>query len=110
MSDTVGIEMVGYRVLVRPDDVETVSSGGIVLALDEKMEKHGQVRGTVLGYGPLAWKGTDLNENGAPCGEPWVNVGDHILYSKFGGKVVIDPTNGEELLVMNDVDVLARVE
>lgn len=103
------IEPVGYRVMVKPDDVELTTPGGIVLALDENIEKHAQVHGTVVAYGSQAWLATQLDENGTSVGEPWVNVGDRVLYSKYGGKTVIDPANGEEFVMLNDVDILARI-
>jgi chaperonin GroES len=39
-----------------------------------------------------------------------VKEGDEVLYSKYGGTEIVDPDNGEDLLVLRESDVLARVE
>ncbi len=103
------ITPIGYRVLVRPDEIETKTESGIVLALNEKLEKSAQMVGTVVSYGDIAWKATEIGEDGRQCGEPWVQPGDRVLYAKFGGKLVIDPESGEEFALLQDVDILAKI-
>ncbi len=38
-----------------------------------------------------------------------VKKGDEVLYSKYGGTEIKDPDNGEDLLVLRESDVLAKV-
>ena len=90
----------GYRVLVKPDDVEKVSKGGIVLAVDEKLEKAGQVFGTLAAVGMTAW-------NDEPSA--WAELGDRVMYSKYAGKTILDPADGNEYTLLNDVDIIAIV-
>ena len=102
------LEVRGYRILVKPDPVETVSKGGIIMVLDEKLERSGQQFGVVVGIGHTCWA------NRATDGEfveqeRWCKAGDRILYSKHAGRFVYDPDTEEELMIMNDDDVLAIV-
>ena len=48
-------EVLGHRVLIKPDPVETMSKGGILLSLDARREKSETSSGTVIDYGPSAW-------------------------------------------------------
>ena len=96
------INVKGYRILVKPDDVETVTAGGIILAIDEKLEKSGQQFGTVVGIGHTAWTGGNDET-------PWCEEGDRILFSKHAGRFVYDPVDDSEYMIMNDTDVLAVV-
>lgn len=84
----------GPRVLIKPDPVET-KVGSIIIAQDEKMAKYETVTGVVVAIGDLCWEG----------GEPWCKVGDHVYYTRHGGKYVKD--GEEELLVLSDEDVIA---
>lgn len=100
---TTMFEMVGYRLLVLPDPVETTSKGGIVIVTDEKLEKAGQQKGVVVSIGPECWK--------TPEGHwgRWVEEGDRILFAKNSGRLIIDTDTGIEYMVLNDTDVLARL-
>lgn len=97
------IEMVGYRLLIEPDEIETTSKGGIQLVLDEKLEKAAQQMGTVVSIGSYAWKTAD------GIWEPWVEVGDRIMFSKHAGRMVRDEENDKTYMYINDTDVLAKV-
>lgn len=92
----------GYRVLIRPDPVEEISEGGIVLAVNERKERAAGTTGRVVGIGPTAWKSYDPG----PDWEPWAELGDHIVYSRYGGIWVKDPESKEDLILINDQDVL----
>ena len=45
------IEPIGFKVLVKPQEVEEVTKGGIVLVQDEDMEHRAQILGTVIAFG-----------------------------------------------------------
>jgi len=101
------IKVRGYRILVKPKEIEHMSKGGIITTVpgtqEDKLEKAGQQFGTVVGIGHTCWKGEEL-------GEPWCELGDSILFSRHAGRFVYDPSNEEEaLFIMNDTDVLAVV-
>jgi co-chaperonin GroES (HSP10) len=102
------LDVKGYRILVKADDIEKVTDFGIVLILDEKLERSGQQFGTVVGVGESCWAGRD---NGGKLveGKAWCKVGDRVLFSKHSGRFVYDPETEEELLIMNDDDILAVV-
>ena len=93
----------GYRILVTPDALEKVSEGGIVLVHeDERREQAALQTGTVVGVGNTAWM-TEATS------DPWAALNDHILFSKHSGRLVVDPTDDTEYLIMNDTDVLCVI-
>ena len=105
------LKALGYRLLIKPDEVETsheVKGTDIKLAIavDEKLYKATMSVGTVMDIGPLAW--IDYNKN-AVLKKPWVEIGDKILYSRYGGKLIKDPDTDEEFVVLDDGDVLCKI-
>lgn len=86
------------RVLVVPDPADDVTKGGIILpdAAQDKPQK-----GTVVavGEGTTTIYGVEIL--------PTVDVGDKILYSKYGGTEFTE--GGETYLILNCRDVLAVV-
>ena len=86
------------RVVVRPSDAEEVTAGGIVLP-DAAQEK--PQRGNVVAVGPGR-----LLDNGQR-GEIAVEVGDEVIYGKYGGTDI--EVNGEEVKVLRESDILAKV-
>jgi chaperonin GroES len=93
------IKTVRERVIVKPLDPETVSSGGIIIP-ESAAEK--PTRGVVVavGKGSLTRDGVEI--------EPEVNVGDIVLYSKYNGQVMkLD--EGEHLLIKY-IDILGVLE
>jgi co-chaperonin GroES (HSP10) len=102
------IKAVGFRVVVKPDPVKEKTKGGIILATDEKLERAAISVGTVVEVGPIAFMAFKPYEG------PWCQVGDKIAYAKYAGKWVADPEfpddASKELLVMNDEDVVCRLE
>ncbi len=95
------IKPCGYYVLIKPDAVETAVNGIIVSTpSEEKKESRAQVIGTILSLGPTAFEdygGQDV----------WACSGDRVVYSKYGGKFIKDPANGEEFVLVNDNDIVA---
>jgi chaperonin GroES len=102
------VKPVGYRILVRPDPVEEVSKGGIIISVGEqkKMEQAAQVRGTVLALGELAYQ--ESREKGY---EPWCKVGDKVTYQKWAGMRIPDREGNlrDDLLLLNDTDVTSVI-
>ena len=85
------------RVVVRRDDSEDITEGGIVLP-DSAQEK--PQKGTVIAVGPGS-----LNDDGTRA-ELAVSKGDTVLFGKYSGtEIQID---GEEFNVMRESDILAK--
>lgn len=103
------LEVLGHRVLCRPETIEEVTESGIYIATDIKREKQATQKGTVLGIGPLAFRTWD-SDNQKFVGDPWVDVGDEVLWPKYAGKIFNDPDTGEEVYILNDEDVYMRVK
>ena len=97
------LKAVGYKIIVLPDIVEEVSKGGIVLAVDNKMERNAQTTGVILDIGE------DVAAAYKPKTEHWgLKVGDKIWYAKYAGKWVKDTENNREVLVINDEDICIK--
>jgi len=87
------------RVLVKQDEAEEVTTGGIVLP-DAAKEK--PQRGTVVGVGP--GKLTDTGKRG----EMGLKKGDKVFYGKYAGtEVEID---SKKYVILRETDVLAVIE
>ncbi|MEL6891600.1 MAG: co-chaperone GroES [Actinomycetota bacterium] len=87
------------RIVVRPNEAETQTASGLVIP-DTAKEKPQQ--GEVLAVGP--GKRSDSTGDLIPVG---IEVGQTVLYSKYGGTEVA--VGGEDVLVLNARDVLAIV-
>lgn len=86
------------RVVVRPEDAEETTAGGIVLP-DSAQEK--PQRGEVVAVGP----GKLLDSGNR--GELSVGVGDTVIYGKYGGSNV--EVDGAEVKILRESDILAKV-
>ena len=94
------LKPLGDRLIVQAIEEEETTASGIVLP-DTAKEK--PQKGKVVAVGEGAWD--DDGEKRRPLD---VAEGDEVLYSKYGGtEIKID---GEELLVLRESDVLAKVE
>ena len=88
------------RIVVEPNEAETQTASGLVIP-DTAKEKPQQ--GKVLAVGP--GKRAESSGEVIPVG---IEVGQTVLYSKYGGtEVTVD---GTDVLVLNARDVLAVVE
>jgi chaperonin GroES len=94
------LKPLGDRLLVRPVEEEETTASGIVLP-DTAKEK--PQKGKVLAVGDGRWD--DDGEKRIPLD---VAEGDEVLYSKYGGTDIT--VDGEDLLVLRESDVLAKVE
>ena len=87
------------RIVVRPSEAETQTASGLVIP-DTAKEKPQQ--GSVLAVGP----GRRSEQTGEiiPLG---IEVGDTVVYSKYGGTEL--NVEGEDLLILTSRDILAKV-
>ncbi len=88
------------RVLVRPQEEETMTAGGIIIPDNASKEKPNSGEIIAAGNGKI----TDSGEVRAMD----VKVGDNILYGQYAGTTV--KIDGEELLMMKEEDILAVLE
>ena len=94
------LKPLGDRVIVKALEEEETTASGIVLP-DTAKEK--PQRGKVVAVGEGKW-----DEDGEKRIPLNVAEGDEVLYSKYGGtEITID---GEDLLVLRESDVLAKVD
>ena len=87
------------RVLVKREEEGEEKIGGIIIP-DTAKEKPQRATVEAVGAGKI-----DDNGKRIPLD---VKKGDEVLYSKYGGTEI--KVDGEDLLVLRESDVLARVE
>jgi len=97
---SVSIKPLEDRIVVRPLDAEQTTASGLVIP-DTAKEKPQE--GEVLAVGPGRFD--DDGEKRIPLD---VQVGDTVLYSKYGGTEV--KYAGQEYLILSARDVLAIIE
>ena len=94
------LKPLGDRLIVRAIEEEETTASGIVLP-DTAKEK--PQKGKVIAVGDGKW-----DEDGDKRVPLDVSKGDEVLYSKYGGTEI--KVDGEDLLVLRESDVLAKVE
>ena len=100
MEEKEVLEPLGHRLLVRPDRVDKVTSGGIHLADETVSMKERACRtGIIIDIGPTAWKGID-------DGTPWAAIGDRIFFRQYSSASLNDKDAQD--WIINDEDVLGR--
>jgi chaperonin GroES len=95
----VAIKPLEDRIVVQANEAETTTASGLVIP-DTAKEKPQE--GTVLAVGPGR---IDDKGNRVPID---VQVGDTVIYSKYGGTEI--KYGGEDYLVLSARDVLAVIE
>jgi chaperonin GroES len=93
------LKPLGDRLIVKPIEEEETTASGIVLP-DTAKEK--PQKGKVVAVGDGKW-----DEDGEKRIPLDVAEGDEVLYSKYGGNDIV--VDGEDLLVLKEADVLAKV-
>ncbi|NLS09608.1 co-chaperone GroES [Nesterenkonia sp. MY13] len=96
---SVSIKPLEDRIVVRPLEAEQTTASGLVIP-DTAKEKPQEGEVVAVGPGKVSDSGDRLPVD--------VAEGDVVIYSKFGGTEV--KVGGEEYLVLNARDVLAKVE
>jgi chaperonin GroES len=92
------LKPLGDRLIVKAVEEEETTASGIVLP-DTAKEKPQRGKVLAVGEGKVADDGKRVPID--------VSDGDEVLYSKYGGtEITID---GEDLLVLRESDVLAKV-
>lgn len=93
------LKPLGDRLIIKPVEEEETTASGLVLPETAKEKPQ---KGTVVAVGDGA-----VAEDGSrrPLD---VAEGDEVLYSKYGGTDIT--VEGEELLVLRESDILAKVQ
>jgi chaperonin GroES len=95
----VALKPLDDRVVVKTLESEEKTAGGIVLP-DNAKEKPQRGRIVAAGPGKLSDAGDRIMLS--------VKVGDEVLFGKYAGSEI--KLNGEELKIMRESDLLAKVE
>ena len=93
------LKPLGDRLIVRAIEEEATTASGIVLP-DTAKEKPQKGKVVAVGDGKV-------NEDTGKRTPLDVSEGDEVLYSKYGGTEI--KVDGEDLLVLRESDVLAKV-
>ena len=106
------MKICAFRVLIKPDPlddkIKSKDSDFELVAVrgrdDQRKERAAQTTGVVVQVGKTAWKGYD-------DGEAWAEVGDRVLYTRYGGKYISNPQDPDnDLIIVDDENILAILE
>lgn len=99
-------EALGYRILVKVDEVEEVkalkNSSLVIVKSDRLIDNESAAvdTGIVVDIGRNAFKGyVDPT--------PWVEIGDRVSFLRHAG--AIRKVNGQDYRILNDNDLLTRI-
>ncbi len=90
----------GDRIVVKPLEDESETTGGGIIIPDTAKEKPQE--GEVVAVGP--GKISEKTDEPRP---PAVAVGDKVLYGKYSGTEI--KSGGEDLLIVREDDILAKL-
>ena len=93
------LQPLGDRVIVKPLSEEDNKTPSGIYIPDTAKEKPQE--GEVVAVGP-----GETNENGENI-KPGVEIGDKVVYSKYGGTEI--KVEGTEYLILSSRDILAKV-
>src|SRR6202030_2099783 len=94
------LKPLGDRLIVRAVEEEEKTASGLVLP-DTAKEKPQKGKVVAVGDGRFDDDGKRIPLE--------VKAGDEVIYSKYGGTEIKDPDKCEDLLVLRESDVLAKV-
>ena len=102
MSNESGINPVGWRVLIKPQEVKEVSQGGIILSTDKGKEREqmANTTGIVIAMGAECY---------ADEPSPWCKVGDKVIFAKYAG-LLYKGRDGKEYRMINDKDITGTLD
>lgn len=105
MMNGAGFEPTQFNVLVRVQDVETKTAGGLILA-DETVEKKkfARQRGTLVAASPLAFTyATWPDEESKP------KIGNSVVFAKYNA-TEFEGDDGETYWLMKDESIIGIVK
>jgi len=102
MSNESGINPVGWRVLIKPQEVKEMSEGGIILTTEvsKNREQMGNTTGIVISMGDDCY---------ADEPAPWCKVGDKVIFAKYAG-LLYRGKDGKQYRMVNDKDITGTLD
>lgn len=102
MENVSGINPVGWRVLIKPQEVKEVSAGGIILntEITKEREQMGNTTGIVVALGDQCF---------ADEPTPWCKVGDKVIFAKYAG-LLYRGKDGLHYRMVNDKDITGTLD
>ena len=102
MSNVSGINPVGWRILVKPQEIKETSESGIVITSGsyKNREQMANTTGVVVAMG---------NDCFADEPAPWCKIGDKIIFAKYAGLLYLG-RDGSEYRMINDKDVTGTLD
>ena len=118
-----GVTPCGDRVVVLPDTIEQVTSGGIIIP-EKEADKHqlAQVAGTLVAVGPDAWTHQttiverrmgnggwrEIERRRTGYSGDFAKVGDRVCFARYNG-LPFDGEDGKQYRLLNDEDITATI-
>lgn len=96
-ENTSGIHPKGYRVLIRPLEIETKTASGIILSTVSQSEREEMSNTT----GFVVEVGDEANT--------WVKPGDRVVFAKYSGLLYLGKDD-VKYRIINDTDVVASLD
>ena len=96
---SVAIKPLEDRIVIQQVEAEQTTASGLVIP-DSAKEKPQEGKVVAVGPGRVSDNGTRIPVD--------VNVGDTVIYSKFGGTEI--KAGGEDFLVLSSRDILAVID
>jgi len=92
-----GMNPVGWRVLIKPQEVKKVSKGGIILSTESNSDREqmANTTGVVIAMGDQCY---------ADEPTPWCKVGDKVIFAKYAGLLYLGK-DGNQYRMINDKDI-----
>jgi co-chaperonin GroES (HSP10) len=102
MINESGIRPKGPRILILPEQVEEVSTGGIIMhtATQGDREALAQMYGTVVAMGDDCYSDTN---------SVWCKIGDRVSFAKYSG-LLYEGIDKKKYRCINDLDVVSEVD
>ena len=102
MCNESGINPVGWRVLIKPQEVREVSEGGIILTTEvtKDREQMGNTTGVVVAMGSQCY---------ADEPAPWCAIGDKVIFAKYAGLLYLGK-DGFKYRMINDKDITGTLD
>ena len=100
-----GVNPLGYKIVVLPQEVEAKTKGGLLLP-ETKVEKDGFQRreGIIVAMSPMAFTFPDW-----PEGARKPQIGDRVMFARYQADE-ISGKDGQTYWIMEDKSVMATIE
>lgn len=100
---------IGYRVVIELDPVEEKSAGGIIIT--SKVRETDEICctiGTVVDMGEFCFWNKYDGTKGFP--KAFYAIGDRVIFAEHSGRLWKDEATGINYRIMQDEDILCKVE